>query len=149
MFWRLDSFFWKGVLCLEGSCHSTESQLGPPKLPKVCLSDLEPLSALSSELRVFACFLVLNIHVSATCKTLLPIVAPMPPIKTSLSSWEFLRVTSDFDYTFIYSIIDIITTSMPHWHPAISCGLGHHLHLPGVRISSCWHITFLTTKSLK
>ena len=19
---------------------------------------------------------------------------------------------------------------MPHWHPAISCGLGHHLHLP-------------------
>ena len=31
---------------------------------------------------------------------------------------------------------------------AISCGLGNRLH-PGVRISSCWHITFLTTKSFK
>ena len=46
--WSLDSFFWKGVLCLEGSCHSTESQLGRPKLLK--------LSALSSELRVFCAF---------------------------------------------------------------------------------------------
>ena len=42
-------------------------------------------------------------------------------------------------------------TSMPDWHPAISCSLGHHLHLylSGVRISSCWHITFFTTESLK
>ena len=96
--WRLDSFFWKGVLCLEGSCHSTESQLGRPKLPNVCLSDFH----LSALVRVFFRFLVLRTHVSATCKTLLPIVAPMPPIKTSLSSWEFLRMTSDFDYIYIY-----------------------------------------------
>ena len=135
MFWRLDSFLWKGVLCLEGSCHSTESQLGRPKLPNVCLSDFH----LSALVRVFFRFLVLETHVSATCKTLLPIVAPMPPIKTSLSSWEFLRMTSDFDYTFIYSILDIITTSMPHWHPAISCDLGHHLHLP-----RCTHFQLLT-----
>ena len=72
-------------------------------------------------------------------KTLLPIVAPMPPIKTSLSSWEFLRVTSDFDYTFIYSIIDIITTSMPHWHPAISCGLG-----PSFASARCTNFQLLT-----
>ena len=26
---------------------------------------------------------------------------------------------------------------MPHWRPAISCGLG-----PAVHVSSCWHITF-------
>ena len=80
----------------------------------------------------------------------IPIVAPMPPIKTNLSSSrKFLRATSEFDYTFICFIFDIIITCMPHWRPAISCGLGHHLRLPGVRISSCWHITFFTTKSLK
>ena len=93
IFWSFDSCLKKkGPLLGRCRCHSTESQLGLPKLPKVWLSDLH-LSALSSEMRV----LVLKTHVSATWKTLLPIAAPMPPIKTSLSS-EFWRVTSEMDY---------------------------------------------------
>ena len=79
-------------------CHSTESQLGRPKLPKVCLSDFH-LSALSSELIVFLCFLVLKTHFSATWKTLLQIATPMSPIKASLSfSREFRRVMSEMNY---------------------------------------------------
>ena len=85
---------------MEGSCQSTESQLGLPKLPKAWLSDFH-LPALSSELRVCLCFLVRKTHVSATWKTLLPIAAPMPPMKTSLSSSrEFRRVTSEMNYVY-------------------------------------------------
>ena len=38
--------FQKGVLCLEGSCLSTESQLGRPKLLKVCVLPTWNLSLL-------------------------------------------------------------------------------------------------------
>ena len=98
MFWSLDSFFKKRGP-LEWCCQSTESQLGLPKLLNLCLSNFH-LSALSSELRGFFPFLVLKTHVSATWKTLLPMVAPMPPIKTSLSSSEFRHVTSEMNYIY-------------------------------------------------
>ena len=96
--WSFDSFFKKGVLCLEGSCHSTESQLGRPKLLTVCLSDFH-VSALSSELRVFSCFLVLKTHVSTTWKTLLPMTAPMPAIKFKPKPIP-LGVTSEKNYIY-------------------------------------------------
>ena len=89
------------------------------------------LSALSSELRVFLCFLDLKTHVSATCKTLLPIVAPMPPIKISLSSSEFRHVTSDMNY------INALLTPC------------HFLRFRPSLASRCTNVQLLTTKSLK
>ena len=111
------------VLCSEWSCQSTESQLG-------LLKSNFHLSVFSSDRRVWLCFLVLKTHVSATWKTLLPIAAPMPPIKTSLpSSREFRHVTSQFDYRFIfiYFILDMLDEMKymcAPWHLAISFKIG-------------------------
>ena len=81
----------KEFFCLEGSCHSTESQLG---LLRVWLSDFH-LSALSSELRVFLCFLVRETHVSATWQTL-PIAYSNATYqnKRKSSSRQFRHMTS-------------------------------------------------------
>ena len=116
----------KMVLCLDGSCQSTESQLG---LLKVWLSEVH-LLAMSSDWRVLLCFLILKTHVSATWKTLLPIAAPMPPIKTSLpSSRQFQRVTSQFDHrficiNFILHMLEEIKYVCAPWRPAISWKIG-------------------------
>ena len=140
-FWSLDGCGIKSrVLCLKGSCHSTESQLGRPKLPKVCLSDFH-LSALSSELRVVACFLVLKTHVSTTWKTLLPIVAPMPAIKFKPKPILFGVPEVRLYIYIIHSGYNYI----PHWRPAISCGLGHHLHIfAPTRCKRCTNFQRLT-----
>ena len=113
----------KMVLCLEGSCQSTESQLGPSK------SLVIRGPSLGYELGL-KCFLILKTHVSATWKTLLPIAAPMPPIKTSLpSSRQFQRVTSQFDHRFIciYFILHMLEEMKyvcAPWRPAISWKIG-------------------------
>ena len=144
-FWSLDSCYEKGLgMC---RCHSTESfQLGLPKLPKVWLSDFH-LLAMSSGWRFFWCFLVLKTHVLATWKTRLPIAAhwcyvskQAYPLPVSSGTWHHT-----FDYRFTNFILDMLQEVKyicAPWCPAISCGLGHHLHLPAVRTSSCWHISF-------
>ena len=109
--------FQKGVLCLEGSCLSTESQLGRPKLLKVCVLPTWNLSLLE-KLRAeswYSCLSGLE-HPCLSCfgnlqNTGMPIVAPTPTYQIQTQAYPLRRKRQKR------------ITSLPHKTPRkISCG---------------------------